>query len=172
MVAKQELDALEEESLQLEERKKWVTERMQLLNAYLKAIEPLIKQDPGHELVQVGLAQICRNMLERQESWFTPQQVKNRLELAGIDLQGYTNPMAVLHAVLKRVGDSFKGKDGTVYYGKKGLQPKEPQNEPPIIPLDIRSPFTSTLQGLAGIAPELSALPSIARLLEISKKQT
>jgi hypothetical protein len=148
VVARQELQALQEEAVQLEERRNWISERTKLLSDYLKAIEPLMKQDPGQELVQVGLAQICRNMLERQESWFTAQQVKNRLELAGIDLQGYTNPMAVLHAVLKRVGDSFRAKDGIVYYGKKGLTPKEPEKAPEITGLSserLHNPFADAL---------------------------
>jgi hypothetical protein len=155
-VAKQELQTLEEEAAQLNERLKWVCERIGYLKDYLKAIEPLIQQDPGQALLEVGLTQICRNMLEHANVWLTPQQVKNRLELAGIDLQGYTNPMAVLHSVLKRVGDSFKGADGTVYYGKKGLEPKEPTKQaeglmgythPAYMPA-TSDPITATRRGL------------------------
>jgi hypothetical protein len=148
-VAREELQALQEEAVQLEERKNWISERTKLLSDHLKAIEPLMKQDPGQELVQVGLAQICRNMLERQESWFTAQQVKNRLELAGIDLQGYTNPMAVLHAVLKRVGDSFRAKDGVTYYGKKGLAPKEPEKAAQIVGLSSERPYNPFADALS-----------------------
>jgi hypothetical protein len=95
-----------------------LTQRMQELAAYINAVRPLIQNDPGKSLNETGLTEICRDVLSRAGRWVTAEEVRQMLSQVGIDISGYTNPMAVLHSILKRIGPSVKSQtDGRVFYG-------------------------------------------------------
>lgn len=128
-LASNELVNLESEEALLEERLKWIRERKQHVRAYLAAIVPLIENDPGRAFADSGLTAMCRDVLTSMGRWVTAQEVKLRLEATGVQFSGYTNAMAVLHSILKRVGQSARNADGDLFYGLPGLNPNNLPSE-------------------------------------------
>src|SRR5229473_676821 len=110
--AKIELKSLSAEEKQLDDRLGEVRERITALEGMIKALEPLIEEGQGQEVVEAGLTQLCRDILESSNASLTAQQVRDKLALKGVSLDDYTNPMAVLHTILKRVGDVRRGGKG------------------------------------------------------------
>lgn len=119
--AQDELAALEQEGKQIAERLAFIRQRSMQLGAYLTALAPLIRSDPNGDFAQIGLTQICRDLLARNPRWMTAAEIRLLLVGMGVDLSPYTNPMAVLHSVLRRVAHSCRGSDGTLYYGPYGV---------------------------------------------------
>jgi hypothetical protein len=140
--AQEELAKLEEEREQLAQRYAWIDKRLNDLKNYLQALEPLIQDDPGIVAVEAGLTKICREFLAKNGRWITAGEMRGLLYGAGIDLKPYTNPMAVLHSVLKRVGQQHRAYD-TIFYGPPGIPIDEAQM---LATLNV----TGTLQNLAG----------------------
>jgi len=121
--AKEELGQLEEEDRTLTERLAWVTRRKQQLQDYLKVLAPLLEEDPRKQLAEAGITEICRAVLERTPRWMTAQEVREQLTKMGISLAGYTNQMAVLHSILKRVGLSRTDAKGNMEYARRPVAP-------------------------------------------------
>jgi len=63
----------------------------------------------------------------------TAQEARHHLAQMGIGLEKYTNPMAVLHSVLKRVGVTRRNDNGQVEYGPQGIIPPQPALPGPVI---------------------------------------
>jgi len=121
LTAEQQRQALEAERQQITERLAWISQRIAELDAYLSATAPIIQHDSGQYLAHAGLTKVCKIALDRAGAWVTAQQVRNLLSQIGIELTGgYTNPMAVLHATLKRVGEVCRDPKGQTLYAKKG----------------------------------------------------
>ncbi len=131
-LAEDELALLEQERTQIQQRLLWIEQRSAQLKAYLTALTPLIEHDPGQILAEAGLTRICRDVLTKINRWVTATEVRVLLLELGISIDGYTNPMAVLHSILRRVGELYQDSTGT-YYGRKGLLPllTNPENEQP-----------------------------------------
>jgi hypothetical protein len=127
LTAQQQLRTLEAERDELSQRLNWVQQRINELSAYLEATAPVIQNDPGQYLAQAGLTKVCQVALDRAGGWVTAQQVRQLLEQIGISLDGgYTNPMATLHATLKRVGAVCRDAQGNTLYAKKGTLAPQP----------------------------------------------
>ena len=61
-----------------------------------------------------GLTDACRSVLRATLGGLTPLEVKAGLETMGLDLSTYSNPLASIHAVLKRLvkaGEAMRLKD-------------------------------------------------------------
>jgi hypothetical protein len=56
--------------------------------------------------VQWGLTDACRVVLKNAGRAMTPMEVRDRLDSIGFDLAKYTNSLAAVHTVLKRLHDS------------------------------------------------------------------
>ena len=56
--------------------------------------------------VQWGLTDACRVVLKNAGRAMTPIEVRDRLEAIGFDLGRYTNSLAAVHTVLKRLNQS------------------------------------------------------------------
>jgi len=126
-LAQQQREALVAEQRQITDRLSWITRRIAELDAYLMATAAVIENDPSQALATAGLAQVCRIALENASTWMTAQQLRDWLLQTGIDISEYTNPMAVLHTTLKRVGEVYRDGQGNTYYAKKGTpHPQSP----------------------------------------------
>jgi hypothetical protein len=113
--AQAELAQLGSERVEITDRLTWIEARMSSLNEFLKAIVPLIEQEPGKALVDAGLTQICRDVLDKAGRWVTVPEFRDMLSRIGIDMSGYTNPGAVLHAILKRIAVVREDNRGKLY---------------------------------------------------------
>jgi hypothetical protein len=126
LTAQEQRKVLEAERQQISERLAWIEQRIAELAAYIKATAPVVEHDPGQFLAHAGLTKVCQIALERAGGWVRAQDVRQLLGQIGITLQGgYTNPMATLHATLRRVGDVYCDPKGDTYYAKKGTPPPQ-----------------------------------------------
>jgi hypothetical protein len=127
LAAQQELTQLDQEEAEIGGRLAWIQERKRQLAAYLEAVKPLMEEESGQAITEAGLTQLCRDVLARLGRWVTAQEVRSALAMIGVDISGYTNPMAVLHAILKRVGKTLKDPKGNIYYWSgEGTSPTPP----------------------------------------------
>lgn len=53
-----------------------------------------------------GLTDACRTVLRNAGVPLSPTEVRDRLELIGVDLTKYSNELAAIHTVLRRLNDS------------------------------------------------------------------
>lgn len=58
--------------------------------------------------VQWGLTDACRVVLKNAGRAMTPIEVRDRLAAIGFDLEKYTNSLAAVHTVLKRLNQSHE----------------------------------------------------------------
>src|SRR5208282_572214 len=78
------------------------TQRIAQLEETVKTLEPLANEQGVAPTA--GLPELCRQILMSQpEFGFTAEEVMQRLALMGVDIRGYSNPLAVLHTTLNRL---------------------------------------------------------------------
>ena len=66
------------------------------------------------ELTNLSLPKLCAKVLSGAAgNSLTAPEVRQQLALMGIDISGYSNPMAVLHTTLRRLKSVRCFKDGT-----------------------------------------------------------
>jgi hypothetical protein len=121
--AEEELLNLEQERQKLTMRLEWIDQRLKHLENFVKAIAPLIADDPGVAAAEAGLTQMCREILSKNGRWIAGGEMRVMLGQVGIDLKPYSNPMAVLHSVLGRIGQKHRSADGTIYYADNSVAP-------------------------------------------------
>jgi hypothetical protein len=90
---------------ELEQRKaelSFATQRIAQLEETIKTLAPLANEQGVAPTA--GLPELCRQILMSQpEFGFTAEEVMQRLALMGVDISGYSNPLAVLHTTLGRL---------------------------------------------------------------------
>jgi hypothetical protein len=96
---------------ELEQRKREVefaTQRIAYLEQTIRALEPLAEETgitPAG-----GLPEICSQVLMRMGGiGMTAEDVKQALAHLGVDISGYSNPLAVLHTTLTRLCKAGSG---------------------------------------------------------------
>jgi hypothetical protein len=101
--------------------------RIQALETMIAALEPLATTEDLPPLAD-NLSELCCEVLMNSERPLTALEVRHRLGLMGIKIQG-SNPMAILHTKLRRLVDRPGSEVGcrsdvgnNVYYWK-GLRP-------------------------------------------------
>ena len=77
--------------------------RIAQLQHSIAALTKLCGYEPT---VPLGLADACRLVLRNAGDSLTALEVRDRLEAVGIDLDKYSNPLASIHTILKRMHDS------------------------------------------------------------------
>jgi hypothetical protein len=56
--------------------------------------------------VAYGLTEACKTSLRCAAAPMTPLEVRDRLHSTGFDIQRYSNPLAAIHTVLRRLAES------------------------------------------------------------------
>jgi hypothetical protein len=87
-----------------------------------------------NKLDSLKLADALRKVLQSGNKYWTPIDVRDMLLLQGYDLSGYTNPLASIHAVLKRLHESgetvrIASAEGKAMYRWKSIATTVPQRE-------------------------------------------
>jgi hypothetical protein len=89
---------------ELQQRKSelmFVNQRIVQLEQTIGTLIPLAREGVAPT---AGLPELCRQILMSQpECGFTAEDVLQRLALMGVDMNGYANPLAVLHTTLGRL---------------------------------------------------------------------
>jgi hypothetical protein len=79
----------------------FVAQRIAQLEKTIQTLTPLAQEGVAPT---AGLPELCRQILMSQpECGFTAEDVMQRLALMGVDMNGYANPLAVLHTTLGRL---------------------------------------------------------------------
>ena len=90
---------------ELEQRKaelSFLTQRITQLEETIRTLAPLANDDGVAPTA--GLPDLCRQILMSQPGvGFTAGDVMQRLGYMGVDISGYSNPLAVLHTTLTRL---------------------------------------------------------------------
>jgi hypothetical protein len=119
--AEQELELLGQERDRLVQRTAEIDERERQIREYLKALAPLMARGPEPALADVGVTNLCRQIIDTTPRWMTAPEVRKTLEGMGMDISSYTNPMSVLHSILHRVAASYHDAEGKLYFGRPDL---------------------------------------------------
>ncbi len=93
------------------------------------------------KLDNMTLSNAIRKVLQSANKYWTPIEVRDMLQLQGYQMSAYSNALASIHAVLKRLKDSgevnrIAGADGKAMYRWKAEVTPLP---PPTIPLKPRN---------------------------------
>ncbi len=88
----------------------------------LQALEQIIAEP-------LGFTDSVRNILSSHPNhWVTPIGARDLLVSANFDLGKYSNPLASIHTILKRLAKSEEletmTKDGEIYYRWRGFKPR------------------------------------------------
>ena len=78
----------------------------------LHSIAALTKLCGYEPTVPLGLTDACRLVLCNADAPLTALEIRDRLTTIGIDLDKYSNPLASIHTVLKRMHESGELKEG------------------------------------------------------------
>lgn len=126
--------AAEEELQQLENHISLEQQRVNQLKNTIAALRPLAEGTDalGPEL---GLTDACRRILIENANRppITAPDVRSKLALMGIDISGYSNPMAVLHSTLRRIAQPRKTPNGETGYMFIHASPRGTLGTPPPI---------------------------------------
>jgi hypothetical protein len=91
---------------ELEQRKaEWnfLTRRIEQLEELIRSLEPLAKDDEAGAPT-VGLPEMCAQILRGfPKTELVASDIVDGLRLRGVDISGYSNPLAVLHTTLTRL---------------------------------------------------------------------
>jgi hypothetical protein len=96
--AKSELARLQNERTELEKQ-------ITALTKTISAIAPLVGAG-APEAAPVGLTDAIRSILARAEGPLSASEIRDRLVEMGLDMAAYSNPLATIHTVLRRLTDS------------------------------------------------------------------
>ncbi|HEX2343778.1 MAG TPA: hypothetical protein VHI98_25130 [Vicinamibacterales bacterium] len=119
------LEAAIKEYERLQSERDAVETRLAQLRQIIAGLGPLCelpsRRTPPPEL---GLTDACRSALRASLAGLTAGDVRERIRGLGIDLDSYSNPLASIHIVLKRLvasGEAFtyRGRDGKPVYAWK-----------------------------------------------------
>ena len=97
------LEAASREYEKLGEERRRIDERLAQLAQTIGTLNRLCGFVPT---VFWGLTDACRVVLKGTAHPMTPVEVRDRLGAIGFDLSKYTNPLAAIHTVLKRLGEA------------------------------------------------------------------
>lgn len=123
----------------------FVAQRIAQLEETIKALEPLANETGVAPTA--GLAELCRQLLLSQPGFtFTAGAVMQHLATMGIDMSGYSNPLAVLHTTLTRL---VKPGSGFLKGGQPDTQPFYVYDENYV----HRAHFPRPRRGFFGSAP-------------------
>ena len=100
---KKALAAAIEDYDRLKAEREAIEMRLAQLRQTIGALGPLCEL-PRHD--PLGLTDACRSVLRAKYGGLTPVEVKAGLQTMGLDLAAYSNPLASIHSVLKRLARS------------------------------------------------------------------
>jgi len=106
------LDAAIREYEELGQKRREIDDRLAQLAHTIGTLTKLLGLTPT---VPLGLTDACRLALRGAGLPLTPLEVRDRLAAIGVDLSVYTNELAAIHTILKRLNES-----GEIRFVSKG----------------------------------------------------
>jgi hypothetical protein len=109
--AKAELQRVRDEKAEMQgaiaERDKQIDALIQTLNALGKLVgEEFVAPRDGELEPPAGMTDSIRTILTQEDAPLTASEIRDRLEAKGFDIKSYSNPMANIHTILRRLTES------------------------------------------------------------------
>lgn len=112
--AQEQLDDLRVRLDALDFERAEITQQILQLEQAITGMIPLTSERPLEKLnailienaTEYGLADACREVLKKNDRYMTPIEIRDTLSASGFDLTNYSNPLASIHGVLKRLVES------------------------------------------------------------------
>lgn len=121
--AKSELLELEERKAELLRSVEELERQSVALCRTMNAIAPLIGEEivPEPNLVEesIGMTERVRQILARSRLPLLASEIRDRLEETGVAMRSYSNPMATVHSVLRRLTEAGQAKASVESSGTK-----------------------------------------------------
>jgi len=110
--AKAELARVENEKLELQSRIEECEKKSVALIETMRALAPLAGEKPPEALAvdsdspPAGMTDCIRAILTKAEEPLTASEIRESLESIGFDMKSYSNPLATVHTILRRLGEA------------------------------------------------------------------
>ena len=102
------LKELAEEKRQLEERGLQLRTKIEVLDRVCADLEEGEGKEWGELASTGGIQECCYRVLVEEAEPLTAMSIRRQLELRGVNLSHYANPLAVIHTSLKRIPDRVR----------------------------------------------------------------
>jgi hypothetical protein len=151
-IAKEQLETLRLRLDALDAEREEAVSQIVQMEQLVKSLTSLTSENPLEKINatlvenanELSLADACREVLVKNTRYMTPIEIRDTLAASGFDLSTYSNPLASIHGVLKRIAESGSAekheKGGTTLY-KWNLQRNEART----------SATTSGVTGMSGV---------------------
>jgi hypothetical protein len=126
--AKERLEALRIRLDAIDAEREEIVNEVVQMEQLVKSLTPLTTDSPLDKVnttliknaANLNLADACRRVLAENDRYMTPIEIRNTLVASEFDLSNYSNPLASIHGVLKRIAESGDiekhDKGGTTLY--------------------------------------------------------
>ena len=108
--AKAELEKLQEEKAQLKRSLDDCDKQIAALIQTINALAPLVGEEPiaapEPEAPPAGMTDSIRGILAEAKEPLSAAEIRDLLETMGFDMKSYSNPLATVHTVLRRLTES------------------------------------------------------------------
>jgi hypothetical protein len=108
--AKAELARVQQEKASLSSQLEQCDQQIVALVQTMRAIAPLVGEEPPAageaEAPHGGMTDCVRAILKKAAEPLTASEIRESLEAVGFDMKSYSNPLATIHTVLRRLGES------------------------------------------------------------------
>src|SRR5580704_16286329 len=112
--AKAELARVQSQKLDLGHQIEECDRQIAALTQTMRAIGPLVGEEcppdvqiaPDAETPSGGMTDCVRAILKKAVEPLTASEIRESLEVFGFDMKSYSNPLATIHTVLRRLGES------------------------------------------------------------------
>jgi hypothetical protein len=108
--AKAELARVQQEKASLSGQLEQCDQQIAALVQTMRAIAPLVGEEPPAageaEAPHGGMTDCVRAILKKAAEPLTASEIRESLEAIGFDMKSYSNPLATIHTVLRRLTES------------------------------------------------------------------
>jgi hypothetical protein len=125
--AKADLEKLQGERAELERQFEGVETQIAVLQRTVNFLAPLVGEEPTPAVPSegAGMTDSVREILRKSPEPLTASEIRDALERMGFDMKSYSNPLATIHTVLRRLteADEVETTHGMMSSGKRYVMP-------------------------------------------------
>jgi hypothetical protein len=105
--AKAEFEKLQNEKAELEHALEDREKQIAVLERTVNFLAPLVGEAaPAVAAESTGMTGSIREILKKSPEPLTASEIRDSLETLGFDMKSYSNPLATIHTILRRLGES------------------------------------------------------------------
>lgn len=110
--AKAELERVQKHKLALGQELEQCDKQIAALIQTMRAMAPLVGEEAPElpvsdaEMISGGMTDCVRAILKKAAEPLTASEIRESLEAIGFDMNSYSNPLATIHTVLRRLAES------------------------------------------------------------------